>query len=630
MSQPPDARRIPWWVTLADVISVGLAGLALAVSASGGYRGRVAGVLVSLTSPFRVLVLAAALAAVRHLAVPRPNVVMRLGASARRAVGLLSRGLPGFAGSGSRVRQSLWVELMAMAGLLTAMTVLMLYPYARHLDRVSDLFDPLFSIWRIAWVAHQLPRDPVHLYDANIFWPERYTLAQSDGMPLIGAAAAPLIWMGAPPAIVYNVFVLASFVLCGLTMYVLVRSLVGSGLAAVVPAVAFAFYPFRFEHFLHIELLSAFWMPLALWALHKTLDDPGRRWRMGLLTGAALAAQYLSGMYFGVFLACFMFVIWGVLAIARKLRGVAIGPLLAGAALAGALILPTLPPYAHVRSSIGERSRDEVRRFSAQPADYLAVQHPDARFGGCNERQVFPGFLIVLLALAALWPPLSSVRVAYLLGLALAFDVSLGTNGIIHPYLYEWFLPFRGLRVPARAAMLVGLSLSVLAGFGTARLSGLLHRRRWKVALVAVLCGVILAEPRPKLDATPLPRVHPVYSWFDGRPTATIVELPFWYPTAARYLFYSTSHWQRMVNGFSGSLPASYRPLHVAMRTFPDEASMAALRSRGVSYAVIHEEFYGTPGYREIIARVEQSPSFALLSTATDGQFEARIYQVLR
>ena len=85
-----------------------------------------------------------------------------------------------------------------------------------------------------------------------------------------------------------------------------------------------------------------------------------------------------------------------------------------------------------------------------------------------------------------------------------------------------------------------------------------------------------------------------------------------------------------MVNGFSGSIPASYRPFHVAMRTFPDEASMAVLRSRGVAYAVIHEEFYGTAGYREIIARVEQSPSFALVSTATDGQFEARIYQILR
>ena len=76
-------------------------------------------------------------------------------------------------------------------------------------------------------------------------------------------------------------FVLASFVLCGLTMYLLVRSLVGSALPAAVSAIAFAFYPFRFEHFLHMELLSAFWMPLALWALHKTLTDPGRQWRFG-------------------------------------------------------------------------------------------------------------------------------------------------------------------------------------------------------------------------------------------------------------------------------------------------------------------------------------------------------------
>ncbi len=528
------------------------------------------------------------------------------------------------------MRRSLLVELVAMSGVLTAITIVMLYPYARHLDWVSDLYDPLFSIWRIAWVAYQLPRDPAHLYDANIFWPERYTLAYSDGMPLTGAAAAPFIWLGAPPAIVHNVFVLASFVLCGLAMYLLVRSLVGSRLPAVVSAVAFAFYPFRFEHFLHIELLSAFWMPLALWALHKTLNDPGRRWRMGLLTGALVAAQYLSSMYFGVFLACFMLVVWGVLSLARKLRGIAAGPLLVGAILTGVLILPSLPPYAHVRSSVGERSKDEVRGYSAQPADYLAVHHPDRRVGGCNERQVFPGFLLVVLALAAFWPPLSSVRVAYLLGLAFAFDVSLGSNGLIHPYLYEWFLPFRGLRVPARFSMLVGLSLAVLAGFGTARLAGLFRRQRWRVALVALLCGVILAEPRPTLETAPVPRVPPVYDWFKGRPTATIVEVPVWFPTGARYLYNSTTHWQRLANGFSGALPASYRPFHTAMRSFPDEGAMDVLRAAGIEYAVIHEEVYGTAAYREMIGRVERLPSLALVHTATDGQFEARIYRVVR
>jgi hypothetical protein len=271
-----------------------------------------------------------------------------------------------------------------------------------------------------------------------------------------------------------------------------------------------------------------------------------------------------------------------------------------------------------------------VRTYSAEPADYLAVQHPGRRVAGCNERQVFPGFLIVVLALAAFWPPLSSVRVAYLLGLAFAFDVSLGSNGLIHPYLYEWFLPFRGLRVPARFAMLVGLSLSVLAGFGTERLAGFLQQRRWRIALVVVLCGVILAEPRPALNAMPLPRVPPVYSWFSGRPTATIVEVPVWLPTGARYLYYSTSHWQRMVNGFSGAIPASYRSFHTAMRKFPDESALSVLRSNGVSHAVIHEEIYGTADYRNMIERIERSPSLVLVNTASDGTFEARIYQVVR
>jgi hypothetical protein len=57
---------------------------------------------------------------------------------------------------------------------------------------------------------------------------------------------------------------------------------------------------------------------------------------------------------------------------------------------------------------------------------------------------------------------------------------------------------------------------------------------------------------------------------------------------------------------------------------------MDVLRSRGVAYAVIHEEIYGTDLYRETIGKVERSPSLMLLHTASDGTSEARIYQILR
>ena len=526
-------------------------------------------------------------------------------------------------------KQARPLELAAVFALMTALTAIMLYPQVRHLDSVADRVDPLFSIWRLAWEARQLLVAPAHLYDANIFYPEPYTLAYSDGMPLIAAAAAPFIWLGVRPVVVHNVFALASFVLSGLAMYVFVRSLVGSALSAFVSAVAFAFYPFRFEHFVHLELLSAFWMPLALWALHRCLNEPARPWRMGLLAGVALAAQYLSSMYFGVFLGAYLAVVGGGLLLARGWGGaVKLKPLLAGVLLAGVLALPTLPPYMHVRQAIGERPRAAVQIYSAQPSDYLEVRHPIPRSGGCNERQVFPGVLIVVLALVALWPPVRPVRVVYVVGLAVAFDLSLGSNGLVYPLLYDWCLPFRGLRAPARYAMLIGLSLAVLAGFGAARLieSG----RRFKVARAAVLCAVILVEPRPPVAVEPLPAVPEVYRALEGRPVRAIAVLPMLHAVAAQYVYYSTSHWLPMVNGYSGALPRAYRPVHFAVEHFPDDASLALLRAYGVSHVVLHEEFYGAGEYRGVIARIDRRPELVFVSQSTDGRFESRVYALFR
>src|ERR1700730_17975316 len=51
---------------------------------------------------------------------------------------------------------------------------------------------PLFSIWRLAWVAHALATDPRHLFDGNIFYPARNTLAFFHGLMIERLLAAPL------------------------------------------------------------------------------------------------------------------------------------------------------------------------------------------------------------------------------------------------------------------------------------------------------------------------------------------------------------------------------------------------------------------------------------------------------
>lgn len=522
-----------------------------------------------------------------------------------------------------------------MALLLSGLTAAVLFAQVRHLDYVQgNSPDPLFSIWRIAWVAHQLPRSPLHLYDANIFWPEPRTLAYSDAMPLTGAAAAPLIWIGLPPVVVYNLLLLASFVLAGLFMYLFVRALTARALPAGVAAVAFAFYPFRFEHYMHLELLSAFWMPLVLWALHRTLARG--RLRDGLLTGAALAAQYLSGMYFGLFLACYLVPVAAVLAFGWGRVRSSVMPLLAGAALAAALIVPAALPYLQARHTLGERPPAEVAGFGATLRDYLVPSEQNATYGPLvaagarvNERQLFPGVLIVLLAMLALWPPLDAVRIAYAIGLVLAVEISLGSHGHVQPFLYQWVLPFRGLRVPARCSMLVGLSLSILAGHGVARLAGRVTTRPLRIALGLVLCGILVVESRPTLALEPVPAPHPIYRWFEGRPPAAIVDVPVNYIFAQQYMYFATFHWQRLANGYSGNIPESYREFHHAMATFPDDGSIRLLQARRVAYVVAHEAFLGHDAYVQLIDRMDQSPWLKAVGRASDDRGEARVYQVV-
>src|SRR5678815_4242349 len=90
--------------------------------------------------------------------------------------------------------------IVAALGLGAALTLL-LYQQLRHLDSVPDLGDPLFSIWRIGWVNHQLFADPRHLFDANIFYPERLTLTFSYPIVLPALMAAPLLAAGVHPVV---------------------------------------------------------------------------------------------------------------------------------------------------------------------------------------------------------------------------------------------------------------------------------------------------------------------------------------------------------------------------------------------------------------------------------------------
>ena len=216
--------------------------------------------------------------------------------------------------------------------------------------------------------------------------------------------------------------------------------------------------------------------------------------------------------------------------------------------------------------------------------------------------------------------------------------MSLGFNGVIYRGLYDYFLPFKALRIPARMGLMVGFSLAVLAGYGATRIADRLPSAKVRRAVLTLIGLLMLAEyASHPLELWAAPRQPPqayadlVRDIGEG-PTSVIFEFPTGNMEDPEYLYYSTFHWQYLVNGYSGFFPPSYQKIVNAVRGFPDEASMNMIRSHGVRYLVIHGEWLYGARYEELVAELDRRPDLKLVSRhpwqRQDKHAEISVYRV--
>ena len=530
--------------------------------------------------------------------------------------------------------------------LFIVLTAVMTYPQLLHLrDGVHDEGDPLLVTWIFAWVAHQLPFAPAHLFDANIFYPERHTLAFAETMLAPAIAVAPLHWLGVERILIYNLVFLAGFVLSGVATALLVRSLTGHAGGGIVSGLIFAFLPYRIDQYPHLQLQQTQWIPLSLWALHRLIRTG--RVRDGVCLGVSVGGQILSCVYYGLFLLPYLAVVGGALLVAlgvrprwptARVRGqtamardprLGSGPdgkaraiaLSVAAAIVGVAVLPIGIAYVHARQIVGERALQEVIAGSATWQSYLAAPAENVLYGKLfarfvqPERVLFPGFIATILAILALSPRRTTnveprtandeprtpnveprTTVAYALGLLFAFDISWGVHGFTFPLFHAYVLPFRSLRAPSRMGVMVGFSLAVLAGCTVARMATAVRSARARRLLpVAVGAFILLEYASRPVRMTLVPRGAPeIYADLlrdrgDSAP-AILFEFPMTPDDDPTYMYYATFHWQLLVNGYSGFFPASYVEFLTQMASFPDARSLGAIKERGVGYVLVHGE----------------------------------------
>jgi hypothetical protein len=498
----------------------------------------------------------------------------------------------------------LWASLAAVV-----MTIFMTWPQAIHMrTQLASHQDPEFSIWRLAWIAHALASAPRQLFNGNIFYPSPRTLTYSDATLLEGVLAAPLFWLKLSPILIYNIVLLAGIAGSGIGAFVLARELTGRTLPAMYATAVFTMAPYRVEHFMHLELQWAMWIPLTLWALHVAVARSGSL-KYGLLAGLFLWLQIISCVYYGVFLAIAVAAFVIVCAVVEAPRFVrALPSLAAGGLLALALTAPYLWFYVQTARSMGPRDQGEIGLYSGSLFSYFVSPPQNLLWGWTSsppERNLLLGISVIAVAFAgALFYRARRQRIAFATIAIVAITLSFGLNTPVYRVLIDIAPGLRGLRSPSRFAIVTCCAVGVLGAFGihAAQQWAASARMRWAKYLPAALFALLILEYTNTgmllMDLSGQPaQGASVYKIMRSAGPGVVVELPM--PTAGtlpgndtEYEMWSLTHWHPLVNGYSGYYPSDYLETLARMETFPDDESLARLRRLDVRYVIVHCKFY--------------------------------------
>jgi hypothetical protein len=564
-----------------------------------------------------------------------------------------TREQPTLPARGSTPSASSWRRRALVGVLFAAVLVVMLRPGWHTLSATyPNLGDDVFLTWSISWTGHALVSNPLHLFDANIFWPHSDTLAYADNLMVLLPPFALVRGLGGSWALAMNVVTLGLLLLSLAATYSLTRWLTSRTDASILAAIAYTFGGFTFAHLGHTQLLLLGFFPLAFLLLFRFLERPTIG--AAVLVGLAHIAIAMGSLYYVAIYGLSAVVILIGWVIVRRRLGI---DLVRGLVVIGAISLlgiPFLYPYYELGLE-----RPLEPRLRLQPEDFVTPAPGSFLYPGLDERAsgdttriehtFFPGF--ATLALAAVGLAMLGVSLArrsaatrdetitpagvradrqvFLALLAVAGAISVlvaigpQAHGITMPfsYLHDHAPGFAGIRATSRLAVPGLLAIAVLAGTGFASVT-----RRWRsgvnAALATAVGAFLLLELAVPLVHTTLPTGRStlaVYHALTKKPDAAVVELPVidiangadWAYVEAPRMLYSSIDWRPRFNGYSGGFPDGYLTQRATLNTFPSPAALRTMRRLKIRYAVLHVGPYnGVAQYskRQVAAMLDRLP----------------------
>jgi len=546
-----------------------------------------------------------------------------------------------------------WWAAAAYAALTLVLTWPLPIRAADH--QLGGGVDPWLYIWNIGWNVHALTNAPWNIFDANIFYPNRNTLAYTEH--LIGTApiAGPVIWLTGNAVLATNVVAMVSVLLCAAGGYFLARRLGLSRPSAFVCGLIFAFTPPRFGRIYQMHLTTIYWVPFGLGFLYSYLKE-GRardvRWAAAMFSLQALTSGHGTALL----------LLGGAIMVAAQALGRALpggralpvrpARLLRDIGVTGVLLLiPTVLifiPYWRARKDVGlVRTLDDVGvsvsswlASTSRVDTYLMSLLPEWEWLRTPpDVMLFPGLVALMLAIAGVaLNRRSGIAWLFVAMIALPIWMTIGPPYGVWQWIY-WLPGFSFIRVPSRFMLLAMLAIAVLAALGFEKLAARFSGRSRAVALTAaalVLAGEFATVP---IDVR-LQHIRPyaIDRWLDTQPKPfTVVEIPVPQSSLkslvvrrhAEYMLHSMAHYQPLVQGYSGIEPPGFEALERILMRFPDAQSLETLAWMKVTFAVVHMDYF-PPELQHYAAagleRFEREGRIRLVHAEGPG----RVYAVVR
>jgi len=534
--------------------------------------------------------------------------------------------------------KSTWREYLIVILLYLIITVILTYPFIfnihNHLFRgfLRSEFNTKPIIWEVrwegghpdtfgfiytmAWIAHALTTDPMNLFNANIFYPNKRVLAFHNHNFTNALIGLPFNVILGNPVLAYNFVVFFSYISTAFGMYLLTKFLISDKLIAFASGLMFVFVWLNYFYIQGIEVISSEWIPLTFLYAFKFFESQKVKHIFLFLIFFLLGA--LTSWYFVVYLvySLLLFLIIQIIYRGKEILNFKnIFLFLIIFILAAAVIYPFALPYLENRDQFPDfrRTKENALMEGSYLDTYLFP----------IDKMKYIQYILYLYILINLFKnkkysenekTLKIAKIFFLLLAFFSFLLSLGpklkafgrVRNIPLPYtiLFDYFPGFEVTRNPRRFEILFNLALSFISCLALYYILKMVRSDRFKKAIkiVLVLIPIInyasIANFREMLVYCPRGKeINKIYRWLASlKDDISIYQTSYIPGGFARpgnslretvYIYYSIYHWKKTVNGAGPWIPPSFRKLINMKEQFPAKEFLEELKKLKTNYLII-------------------------------------------